>query len=73
MGLTIGVSGNDAHRPSASRFALEYIGRKVNLRKAISDCGLFEAHDPAVPRAIADYLGQFGEPAVPGQLQAYPL
>ncbi|WP_108365595.1 helix-turn-helix transcriptional regulator [Limnohabitans sp. Bal53] len=72
-GLTVGVSGNDAHRPSASRIALEYAGNTVNLRRAIADCGLFAPEDPAVPAIISRYLCQPGEADVVGQLQASPL
>ncbi len=72
-GLTVGVSGNDAHRPSASRIALEYAGNTVNLRRAIADCGLFAPEDPAVPAVISKYLCQSGAADVVGQLQASPL
>lgn len=72
-GLTVGVSGNDAHRPSASRIALEYAGNTVNLRRAIADCGLFAPEDPAIPAVISRYLCQPGAADVVGQLQASPL
>lgn len=72
-GLTVGVSGNDAHRPSASRIALEYAGKTVNLRRAIADCGLFAPEDPAVPAVLSRYLCQPGAADVVGQLQASPL
>jgi hypothetical protein len=72
-GLTVGVSGNDAHRPSASRIALEYAGKTINLRRAIADCGLFQAEDPCVPTIISRYLCHPGTPDVVGQLQASPL
>lgn len=72
-GLTVGVSGNDAHRPSASRIALEYAGKTVNLRRAISDCGLFAPEDPAVPAVLSRYLCQPGAADIVGQLQASPL
>lgn len=72
-GLTVGVSGNDAHRPSASRIALEYAGNTVNLRRAIADCGLFAPEDPGVPAIISKYLCQPGAADVVGQLQASPL
>jgi transcriptional regulator with XRE-family HTH domain len=73
MGLTMGVSGNDAHRPSASRIVLEYAGNKVHLRKAIAECGLFKMHSDLVPQVVKDYLIQSGRQDIPGQLQAYPL
>lgn len=73
MGLTMGVSGNDAHRPSASRIVLEYAGNKVHLRKAIAECGLFEMDSDMVPRAVQDYLLHPGYPDIAGQLQAHPV
>jgi transcriptional regulator with XRE-family HTH domain len=73
MGLTIGVSGNDAHFPSASRISLEYVGRHVNLRAAIADCGLFGLDDASIPQTIARYLTQIGPNDSPGQIQANPL
>lgn len=72
-GLTVGVSGNDAHRPSASRIALEYAGNTVNLRRAIADCGLFAPEDPAVPSIVSRYLCQKGAADGVGPLQASPL
>ena len=72
-GLTVGVSGNDAHRPSASRIALDYAGKTVNLRRAIADCGLFAAEDPSVPKVICKYLCHPDIPDVVGQLQASAL
>jgi hypothetical protein len=72
-GLTVGVSGNDAHRPSASRIALEYAGNTVNLRRAIADCGLFTPEDPAVPLIVSRYLCQSGAADGVGPLQASPL
>ena len=72
-GLTVGVSGNDAHRPSASRIALEYVGNTVNLRRVVADCGLFQAEDPAIPTIISNYLCQPSNTDIVGQLQAYAL
>lgn len=72
-GLTVGVSGNDAHRPSASRIALEYAGNTVNLRRAIADCGLFAPDDAAVPSIVSRYLCQPVAADGVGPLQASPL
>ncbi len=72
-GLTVGVSGDDAHRPSASRIAFEYAGNTVNLRRAIADCGLFAPEDPAVPSILSKYLCQTGAADGVGPLQASPL
>jgi len=55
-GLTMGVSGNDAHQPSASRVVLHYLGRTVDLRKAIAGCRLHAADSEAVPALVKSYL-----------------
>ena len=55
-GLTMGVSGNDAHQPSASRVVLHYLGRTVDLRKAIAGCRLHAADSEAVPARVRSYL-----------------
>lgn len=64
-GLNMGVSGGDAHEPSASRVVMEYIGRLVNLRQAISDCRLYPVDSETVPRRILTHLtvgGRVDEP-----------
>lgn len=73
MGLTMGVSGNDAHRPFASRISMEFIGSHVNLRKATADCGLLSLDDDCIPPTISDYLTQMGSDGIPGHIQAHPL
>ncbi len=64
-GLTAGVSGGDAHEPSAARVVLEYIGRSVHLRQALSDCQLYPVDSPEIPARIRLHLtaaGRFMEP-----------
>ncbi|MFW3615554.1 XRE family transcriptional regulator [Billgrantia antri] len=64
-GLALGVSGGDAHEPSASRVVMEYIGRTGNLRQAISACGIFPLDSPNIPTLIREHLtdgGQVDEP-----------
>lgn len=64
-GLTTGVSGGDAHEPSAARVVMEYIGRSVNVRQAISDCGLYPLESDLTPRRILSHLtagGRIDEP-----------
>lgn len=55
-GLTVGVSGDDAHEPSSSRVVMEYIGRSVNLRQAISECRLYPISSEEVPERILRHL-----------------
>ncbi len=64
-GLTVGVSGGDAHEPSASRVVMEYIGRAANLRQAIAECRLYPEDSPEIPGQIRDHLtagGRISEP-----------
>lgn len=64
-GLMMGVSGGDAHEPSASRVVMEYIGPTSNLKKAVSACGIFPLDSPEIPGAIVSHLsgaGRFNEP-----------
>lgn len=59
-GLNMGVSGGDAHEPSSSRVVMEYIGRSVNLRQAISDCRLYRLDSETVPQRIRYHLTAVG-------------
>ncbi|MFD0980038.1 helix-turn-helix domain-containing protein [Tropicimonas aquimaris] len=64
-GLNMGVSGRDTHEPSSSRVVMEYIGRSVNLRQAISDCRLYAMESESVPERIRSHLtaaGRIGGP-----------
>lgn len=71
-GLTMGVSGSDAHHPSCSRVVMEYIGRSVNLRQAISDCHIYPLDSEHVPNRILEHLTdnhQTSEPMTGSTLQ----
>lgn len=67
-GLTIGVSGSDAHEPSASRVVMEYIGRSVDLRQAIAECRLYPEDSPEIPSQIREHLTAGGR--ISGPLRA---
>lgn len=64
-GLRMGVSGADAHDPAASRIVMEFIGRAVNHREAISGCKLFRFDDPEIPSGIREHLTDGGQIAGP--------
>lgn len=64
-GLTVGVSGGDAHEPSASRVVMESIGRSVDLRQAIAGCRLYPLDSPDIPAQIRDHLTDGGKIASP--------
>ena len=55
-GLRMGVSGADGHEPTSSRIVMEFIGRTVNHREAISGCKLFRCDDPEIPLGIREHL-----------------
>ncbi len=55
-GMVMGISSTEAHQPTASRVVLEYVGRSINKREALSNCGLLSPESGAVPAAVLDYL-----------------
>ncbi len=59
-GMKMGVTATDAHEPIAARVVLENIGRSVNVRRAMGDCGLYEAGSDGVPKSVLEYLGVIG-------------
>lgn len=64
-GLAMGVSGNDTHEPSSSRVVMEYIGRSVNLRQAISECHLYPLNSDDVPQRVLSHLTADGQIDMP--------
>jgi transcriptional regulator with XRE-family HTH domain len=56
IGLMIGVSGAEAHQPTAARVVLEYVGRSVNLRQALEGCRLYPETSGAISSATLEYL-----------------
>ena len=57
-GMKMGVTATDAHEPIACRVVLEKIGRRINLRRGISLCGLYPPDSENVPRSTLAYLGR---------------
>lgn len=63
IGLMIGVSGTEAHQPTAARVALEYVGRTIDLRRALEGCSLYSEESDEISNQIVDYLkGSSGSP-----------
>lgn len=52
-GLKVGVSASEPRHPCCTRVLLEYLGPRVDLRRALSQCGLI---DPALGSVDADIL-----------------
>lgn len=59
-GLRMGVAGSDAHEPSASRVVMEYIGRSVNPRDAMSGCEMYRLDSEEIPTRIREHLTAAG-------------
>lgn len=55
-GLRLGVAASDQHEPACVRVIYEYLGRRVDLRRALRRCGLYPDHsmeiDPQVREKI---------------------
>ncbi len=56
-GMKMGVTATEAHEPIAARVVLEKIGRNIDLRRAMSRCGLYDPENVGVPRSVLEYLG----------------
>jgi len=50
-GLKLGVSGSGERMPCCARVVYEYLGRQVDVRKALRLCGLYERDDPRIDDA----------------------
>ncbi len=51
-GLVLGTGLDRARRIVAGRLVLEYLGRKIDAKKALKSIGVFEKDDPTIPETI---------------------
>ncbi len=51
-GMMICASSCSAHQPGAARTVFEYLGRNVDVRKAMKRCDLYHHSDEDIPRGI---------------------
>lgn len=51
-GLKMGVSANNTHTPTSTRAVLEYLGKDVNLKQALSKCGLHSSSSSSIREEI---------------------
>ena len=51
-GLTICASSCAAHQPGSARTVVESLGKNVDIRKAMRQCGLFHHTDERIPKKI---------------------
>jgi len=55
-GLRLGVAASDRHEPACVRVIYEYLGRRVDMRKALRRCGLFGADSPQIDALVKDKI-----------------
>ena len=55
-GIQTGGPTRRGRRPGASKVMLEYLGRRVDAKKALYACGLFDPGDEGVPHGIAEQI-----------------
>lgn len=54
IGVQTGAPLSHGRKPGASVVLLEFIGTRIDLRRALASCGLFEDGDPAIdPNILA--------------------
>lgn len=66
-GIMTGVAAHAGRPPAATRIAMEYLGTRVNLRKCLNSCGLFEYDD--APEEGPSEKGASEERQVPKAVQ----
>lgn len=61
-GIMSGVAAHATRPPAATQIAMEYLGRSINVRDALSQSGLFDPDDESLPEEIAHMVsGSFKE------------
>ena len=65
-GIKIGVSSSEQRRPTCVRVVWQYLGRQINVKEALGNCGAFAPENfPAPPEILAALrntieVGEFG-------------
>lgn len=62
-GLKQGVSGSGERMPCAARVAYEYLGESVDIRRALSFCGLYEQDSDEIDESIKHLISNTMEPS----------
>lgn len=57
LGIQTGGPVRRGRKPGASRVLLEYLGQNIDIKKALSQSGLFEKDDPGIPAATVALIG----------------
>lgn len=55
-GLKIGVSAAGGHEPIAVRTVFEYLGQRIDVRRALRQCGLIKLDDPGLDAEITSRI-----------------
>lgn len=71
-GLNLGVSTRDDRRIGCARVLYQYLGRKIDLKRAIGHLGKFPAESDEVPNMVRDTFRQSGQVEPEGMLFAVP-
>ena len=71
-GLNLGVSTRDDRRIGGARVLYQYLGRKIDLTRAIGHLGKFPAGSDEVPNMVRDTFRQSGQVEPEGMLFAVP-
>ena len=56
IGIQTGGPTKRGRRPGASKVMLEYLGRSVDVKKALYACGLYDADDETLPKGISELI-----------------
>jgi hypothetical protein len=51
-----GVVHGRSREPAAGKVVFEFLGRQINVRKALRNCGLFGTEEGNVPESILQLL-----------------
>jgi transcriptional regulator with XRE-family HTH domain len=56
LGVQCTLAGRRTREPAAGKVVFEFLGRKINVRRALRNCGLFDARDDHIPGTIRQQL-----------------
>jgi transcriptional regulator with XRE-family HTH domain len=56
LGVQCTLAGRRTREPAAGKVVLEFLGRQINVRRALRTCGLFAPEEERVPTSILDQL-----------------
>ena len=51
-GISMGVGSRNSHMPAATRVEYVYLGKQINIREALGNCGLFKLNTKLVDSNI---------------------